>query len=182
MEEGSVHKVISFSLVICRNTFKESPHYGKWLAVLETMGKGWWLPGGGVDAGESFTQAAKRETIEEAGMEVECKGWLQVVQYPPSKRERLRKVRCFIYAEPVSLEAANNPKNYVNRESEKAEWKTLAQLELLGRKKMLRGPELLEWARYLEQGGHIYPLSLLGEENQKPKSATSASFDITNTP
>ena len=74
-----------FSLVICRCPFKESPHYGKWLAVLETMGQGWWLPGGGVDHGETFVQAGKREALEEANMDVVCKGWLAVEQFPAGK-------------------------------------------------------------------------------------------------
>ena len=63
----------SYALVICRH-----PTTGKFLAVNETEHRGWWIPGGGVDAGETFAQAAMRETIEEAGMEVELKGILKV--------------------------------------------------------------------------------------------------------
>ena len=78
-------------------------------------------------------------------------------------------MRAVLYAEPSSLEAANKPKNWIDRESEKAEWKTVAQLEDYGRKRMLRGAELLQWASYLESGGQIYPLAMLGEEGQSQK-------------
>jgi len=35
---------------------------------------GFWLPGGAVDGGEGLMAAAKRETLEEAGIEVDIKG------------------------------------------------------------------------------------------------------------
>ena len=41
-------------MLIVRNPFKESPNYGKWLAVKETKNRGWWIPGGAVDCGETF--------------------------------------------------------------------------------------------------------------------------------
>ena len=78
--------------------------------MLETEGKGWWLPGGGVDYGETFEQAAKRECVEEAGMEVELKGVL-CADYSPHVRGDKAKMRMVYFAEPVSLEAANNPKH-----------------------------------------------------------------------
>ena len=52
-----------FALVICRN-----PKLGKYLVVNETKNRGWWIPGGAVDAGETFRTAAMRECIEEAGV------------------------------------------------------------------------------------------------------------------
>lgn len=44
---------------------------GKILVLKRAMGEavgGWWLPGGAVDPGESFEQAARRELFEEAGL------------------------------------------------------------------------------------------------------------------
>ena len=57
--------IYGFALVICRN-----PVTKKWLAVHEWKNRGWWIPAGGVDAGETFDVAAIRETKEEAGIDV----------------------------------------------------------------------------------------------------------------
>jgi len=46
-----------FAVVVCRNL------EGKWLAVKETNNRGWWLPAGAVETGETFSQAAYRETL-----------------------------------------------------------------------------------------------------------------------
>ena len=56
--------MLGISLVICRNK------KGQYLTVKESGNRGWWLPGGLVDPPESFQQAAIRETIEEAGIDV----------------------------------------------------------------------------------------------------------------
>ena len=136
------------------------------------------MPGGGVDAGESIITAGKRECMEEAAMEIEFKGWLALQFYPNSEKHYAKMMRFVLYAEPLSLEAANNPKNFVDKESDCAEWKTLAELEQLGQDKKLRAPDLLDWARYLEQGGAIYPMSALGEEGGSGNAASSASFGI----
>ena len=52
--ERTIFKTVQFGLVIVRNPFKESPDYNKWLAVKESRNRGWWIPGGAVDYGESF--------------------------------------------------------------------------------------------------------------------------------
>jgi len=51
----------NYSVVVCRNS------KGKYLAVNETRNRGWWLPAGYVDPGESFYEGAIREAKEEAG-------------------------------------------------------------------------------------------------------------------
>ena len=71
--ERAVFKTYQFALIICRH-----PITGKWLAVNETKNRGWWIPGGGVDAGESFAEAAVREAWEEAGVKIKLKGVLRV--------------------------------------------------------------------------------------------------------
>ena len=43
---------------------------GKWLVVKETKNRGWWVPGGRMENGETFMQTAIRETKEEAGVDV----------------------------------------------------------------------------------------------------------------
>ena len=71
-------KTYQFGLVICRNPFKLSPDFGKWVAVNESRNRGWWIPGGAVDYGEDFKTAAIRECKEEAGIDVHLKGVLRV--------------------------------------------------------------------------------------------------------
>lgn len=43
----------------------------------------------------------------------------------------------------------------------------MKEYEELGAKNGLRGPELIEWADYLENGGQIYPLDVLVEEGSE---------------
>jgi len=42
------------------------------------MNRGWWLPGGGVSAGETFDFAAHRECWEEAGVKIKLKGIISI--------------------------------------------------------------------------------------------------------
>ena len=73
MSQRTVFRTYQFALVICRD-----PETGKFLAVNESKNRGWWIPAGGVDAGESFREAAHRECMEEAGIEIELKGILKM--------------------------------------------------------------------------------------------------------
>ena len=88
-------------MIIVRNPFKESPNYNKWLAVKETRNRGWWIPGGAVDYGESFKKAALRECKEEAGIDVDLKGILKVDHGVKGDQGRMRVI---YYAEPTTLE------------------------------------------------------------------------------
>ena len=108
--------------------------------------------------------------------EVTIKGVLNV-DYSARVQGNKAKMRMIYYCEPVSEEAANNPKNWVDRESQKAEWKTVAELRQFKEKRMLRGTELLEWAEYLEAGGHVYPSAMFSPEQAQPQKAqASVSF------
>ena len=44
----------SFVLAVVRNPFRESPHFNKYLTIEEVKGRGWWIPGGAVNVGETF--------------------------------------------------------------------------------------------------------------------------------
>lgn len=143
-----------FALVVCRN------EEGKWLAVKETRGRGWWLPGGFVESGESFQQAAIRECREESHIDVRLEGILRVEFDHGTENTRMRVV---FYAVPVRPGQAI--KTTPDSESEEARWVTRPELEELGQGKgRLRGPELLEWSWYVENGGAIHPLSILSNE------------------
>ncbi len=143
-----------FSLVVVRH-----PTTKKYLAVKETRGRGVWLPGGFVENGDNHHKTALKETLEEAGLDVELLGVLAIQS---SIGKRGGRQRVIYYAEPKS--PAQQPKSVPDEESEGAFWVTLDELEALSNvppPKGLRGDELLVWARYLEKGGPIYPLGLL---------------------
>jgi len=149
-------KTYQFALVIVRN------FDGRWLAVKESRGRGWWIPGGAVDAGETFVTAAHRETLEEAGIEISLKGVLRVehsLMGPDSAR-----MRVIFYAEPKDQK--QEPKKVADKESEEARWVTLEELLKLGQERPgLRGNELLEWGAYLEEGGYIAPMGFFEKES-----------------
>ena len=157
MSERVPFSTHGFSVVVVRN------HDGRWLAVKETRNRGWWLPAGLVDPGEDFSQAAHRECIEESLIRVRLKGILRVEHsvYGPTHA----RMRVVFYAEPV--DAVQIPKSTPDKESEEARWVTLEDLKALAKRPPgLRGPELYEWASYIEKGGSIAPIHFLCREDE----------------
>jgi len=159
-QRSQYFKMLGISLVICRN------HEGKWLAVKECGNRGWWLPGGLVDPPENFFQAAIRETQEEAGIDVDLKGILRM-EYN-IQGDNYQRMKVIFYAEPK--DPNQKPKSVPDAESDEARWVTLDELlKLKEGKPGWRAPELYEWGKYVEEGGDIYPLSILDYEGSKPK-------------
>ena len=117
---------VHFGLVICRN-----PKTNKFLAVNENKNRGWWIPGGGVDHHETFEVGARRECIEEAGVEVEIKGVLKIDHKSLADRVKMRVI---FYAEPVDHDVI--PKQEPDDESNGAEWVTVDEFK---NKKKIRG-------------------------------------------
>ncbi|KAI8470388.1 MAG: hypothetical protein J3K34DRAFT_260467 [Monoraphidium minutum] len=76
------------------------PADGKFLVVQEFAGQGFWVPGGGADAGESLTAAAAREAREEAGVEIAPRG---VCCFEAHRGGAWR--RAIFYAEPIGADA-----------------------------------------------------------------------------
>ena len=151
--DRTTFNTFEFALVICRNPFPDSPDFGKWLAVNETKNRGWWIPAGAVDYGESFHAGALRECKEEAGIDVILKGGLKVDHSVTGDQARMRVI---FYAEPTTEDMAKNIKKVADGESLEARWVTLQEIEELAREKPgLRGKELPKWASYLEAGGQI---------------------------
>ena len=165
------HTIASYSIVVCRH-----PTTRAWLAVQETEAHGsqWWLPAGAVEPGETYAQAARREGREEAGIDMELLGILRVEHsvFPAYQGVGFSRQRVVFFAEPVDPTA---PLKGLpgDKESLRAEWMTLAQLRALDAKS-LRGSELLNWAAYLEAGGHVWPLGVMGEEGEGPQAPPPA--------
>ena len=117
-------------------------------------GQGWYLPAGRVEPGETFEEAALRETKEESGIDVELEGILRVEQTPRLDHQRLR---VFFLARPKG-EAA--PKSVADEHSLEAGWFSLDEVAKLP----LRGDEVMQWLRAVLDGAPAAPLSLLRRE------------------
>lgn len=117
-------------------------------------GQLWYLPAGRVEVGETFVDAALRETLEETGVPVRLTGILRVEHSPYQGGARLRVV---FLAEPLDDTA---PKTVPDVESLEAAWVSLAELS----EYPLRGVEVSELLDYVARGGAVVPLSLLQAE------------------
>ena len=147
-----------FSLVVCRHPLSK-----KWLAVEENNNRGWWLPGGFVENTDTHFTAAIRETEEEAGIKVKLMGILRIEN---SMNKYGARQRVLFFAEPEDPDQA--PKSISDAESKGAAWMSVEELEQkagIPPPEGLRGRELLEWAKYIERGGQIFPLHVLAEEH-----------------
>ena len=91
-KDNIIDKGLGISMIVCRN-----PLTKKYLVIQETDGT-WWIPGGRVDAPETFCEAGIRECKEEAGVDVEIKGILRMEQNMSKSYVRLKSI---LYAEPI---------------------------------------------------------------------------------
>jgi 8-oxo-dGTP pyrophosphatase MutT (NUDIX family) len=145
--KNKVHRIsqlYNFSLVICRH-----PHTGKFLLCQEFANQGYWCPGGAVDPGETLTTAAVRETIEEAGIEVELKGILGVEYNPVGISQRTQnhiiRLRVIFYAEPTQSKGMSQlPKSSPDYESAGACWCSYEEIQSDIK---LRGNEPKRWSK-----------------------------------
>lgn len=137
-----------FALVVVRR----GPEF---LLIQEShYGEPWYLPGGRAEAGESFVEAAIRETREEAGILVRVLSLIRIEHSPTPAGARLRVI---FLAEP----ADDSPlKADPDDESLRAEWVRLEDLP----RYCLRSPEVADLFAYVAAGGAVYPLELLQPE------------------
>jgi phosphatase NudJ len=117
-------------------------------------GSPWFLPAGRVKAGESLLQAARRETREEAGIDVEITGLLGM-EYLPA----LDAPACFRFIFAARPKGNAELKDQPDRHSLCARWVRLEELNDY----TLRYDEVEHWFKRVAEGREIYPLQLLEE-------------------
>jgi ADP-ribose pyrophosphatase YjhB (NUDIX family) len=144
--------------------------------VKETRNRGWWLPAGALEGGESFLEAAHRETLEEAGIEIDVKGILRIEHSVYGTKNA--RMRVIFFAMPK--DEHQKVKTMADSESEEARWVSLEELKILSQKQPgLRGPELYEWGSYIENGGLIAPMSFLcREDDNLPEPTQTATTSV----
>merc|ERR1712110_848140 len=156
MSEGgnrpTAFSATQFAIVVCRD---EST--GKFLAV-KKKGKGWWMPGGYVDAKENFFSSAMKHAKRDCGVNIKPQGILRV-EYTPTGPSTIR-MRLVLLASPADSEGPTPGDN-----ADDAKWVTLEELAKLSETDGLRGPELIGWGTYVKNGGQVYPLQIMAPEN-----------------
>jgi len=137
-----------FALVVVRDG-------DRYLLVHERKhGQQWYLPAGRVEPGETFAEAAIRETREEAGIEIALDGILRIEHSPMPDGARMRVV---FLAHPID---DRPPKSIPDEESLGAAWTLLRDV---GRYR-LRGDEVAALFAHVARGKPVYPLALLTHE------------------
>jgi phosphatase NudJ len=127
----------------------------RYLLVHEAKhGQLWYLPAGRVEPTETFVEAAKRETLEEAGIPIELEGILRIEHTPSLQGTR---VRLIVSATPAT---DIEPKSVADEESLEAGWFTLEEIRQLP----LRGNDAVQIITYLDSGGPVMPITFLARE------------------
>jgi phosphatase NudJ len=128
---------------------------GRFVLVEEHHDRGWYLPAGRVEHGESFVDGARREVREESGLEVELDGILRI-EHTPALAARDARLRIVFLAHPIG----GALKTMADDESLGAAWVRLEELHDY----RLRSAEVARHFEYVAGGGLIAPLWLLAPE------------------
>jgi phosphatase NudJ len=125
------------------------PHEGRYLVVEERDGT-FYLPAGRVEAGESLTAAAVRETAEEAGIAIGLRGLLGLDhEWWPVAPARA-KLRFAFVGFPTH---DTTPKTRSDEHSRGARWAHKDEL----RRMPLRNEEVITWIDRFERAGTLLP-------------------------
>jgi len=117
---------------------------------------GWYLPAGRVDAGETFTTGALRETLEEGGIRAKLEGLLRLEHSPGLKNCR---IRALFVGSPID-DTLPRGEDKADHEIIEAKWLTLPEIQAIHKLK-LRSPELVTLMTWVAKGAQTYPLDIL---------------------
>lgn len=123
-------------------------------------GQHWYVPAGRVEPGETIVEAARRETLEEAGIPIVIEGILRIEHRPFA--DGTARVRVMFVARPHD---DTPPKSIPDEESLEVRWFSLAELYKLS----LREEGVRDMLQYVANGGQIYPLDLITIEGAQFK-------------
>lgn len=128
-------------------------HAGRYLLIHERRpGEGWYLPAGGVEAGETLIEAAVRETQEEAGVRVQPTALIALDQrWTGSGGGASTRFRFALLAEPVG---STTPKCFADQHSLEARWFTRSEIDTLP----LRGEDVKTLVDLVASRAQLLPL------------------------
>lgn len=127
----------------------------RFVLVEERHDRGWYLPAGRVEHGESLVDGARREVREESGLEVELDGIVRI-EHTPALAARDARLRVVFLAHPIG----GTLKTTADDESLGATWVRLDELHQY----RLRSAEVARHFEYVARGGVIAPVWLLAPE------------------
>lgn len=127
-------------------------HEDRFVLVHEKKNRGWYLPAGRVDPGELLEEGAKREVLEESGLEVALDGIIRF-EFTPMVANRDARMRVFFTAHPVGGAIKTEPDD----ESLGAAWVRVNELDQY----RLRSEEVRKMFSYVAAGGPVAPMSSL---------------------
>lgn len=146
---GSPVSAHLFSIVVVRD--------GDRFLLVEERDGAWYLPAGRVEPGETFVDAAIRETLEESAMPITLEGVLRIEHGITPSGVRLRAI---FLARPTERVP---PKSRADEHSRSAAWFTLDAID----RRMLRSPEVLEVITHVARGARVLPLDTLVAEGTR---------------
>ena len=125
----------------------------RFLLVEEKKHRGWYLPAGRVEPGETLAEAAVRETLEESGVRVVLDGVLRVEHSPAPDAAR---VRAIFVAHPAPGSAPRPTEDSLD-----ARFFTPSEMRTLD----LRGPDVLAYVDHVAAGAPLLPLAAIAREH-----------------